>query len=276
MVRPPDQGVRVLRAGPNEDGAAWVAALAEWDRAAEVLKDDAGTTVWRARLNGRDVVVKCWSLGAGARVKSWLRASRGFRHWRGAAWLAEHGFGTAKCFALVRGRADGKSVECLVMEALQGKSVVQHLADQDLSVPQEHALARELGRMAARMNAAGGFNRDHKGSNLIVMRMRRDGGYDIGVIDCLAIGGRHPDCGRMLFNVLIEAIGVGVWPRRSIRMRALRAAVEEAVARCSREDRREAVRLIWADIRMMVDMNRAPAPRVTPLSPHPQGAWRDQ
>ncbi len=165
--------------------------------------------------------MKCWQLTVAGRLKSFLRCSRAFRHWRGAAWLAEHGFRTAACYSLLRGRVTwrgpGIDKEILIMEALPGKSVLHHLADRDLGVGQEHALARALGRMLADLARAGAYNRDGKPSNLIVTRTDPP---EIAVIDCVAIRaarGASMPLERSAARLLIEPRGVGCPVRRGAR-----------------------------------------------------------
>lgn len=259
-------GWRAVRTGPEESGDAWVAALSTpgWDQAAALLKRDTGTSVWRATMLGREVVIKCWVMRGSARAKAWVRLSRSHRHWRGAARLQAHGFLTAPCLALLRRRAGHTVVEALIMEHLPGRTVLEHLAERDLPIAHEHALARALGRLTARMNAAGCFNRDHKPSNLIVTNAGAD--PRIAVIDCVAIGGR-PNCTRMLFNLLIETIGVQHMPRRAVLARVLTAALLEEHPALSRHDPRfrAAVSGRWGRIIAMVRGHGDPAPRVLPF-----------
>ena len=106
--------MRVVRAHRGEDAAAWGAALADasWLNSSSVLKEDGGSWVRRARLMGREVVVKCRELrGAWARAKCAIGRGKGDRHWRGAALLTGKGVRTARVHVLARARAGG--IACL-------------------------------------------------------------------------------------------------------------------------------------------------------------------
>ncbi len=221
-------GIRIDRLAEGEPGQAWIEMLRSFDpSAARVLKIDDRTGVWRVSRGGRELVLKMWEYsGVGGRLKLLLRASRGWRHWRGARWLAEHGIGTARPLALMTEHGSGGPREWLVMEFLPGKTVLEHLHEGDLRPRQEHALAAAIAGQVSDMVARGRFNRDHKPSNLIVT------GWDgdeprIAIIDCVAIRrcGRF-DFGamrRMLASLYIEPLGVGCPPRRALCGRALAA-----------------------------------------------------
>lgn len=228
---------RAVRVAPGEDAGAWTNALSivGWERRARVLKRDAGAEVLRVTLLGRDVVVKTRELRGLDALRARLGASRAFRHWRGAAWLIDHGFRTAAPRALLLGSRSGLPVEAFVADALAGKSVLHHLADEDLPVREEHAIAREIGGLVARLGSAGRYNADGKPSNLIVLpRADSPGRIEIAVIDCAAIRRRSPlahvsAAVRMLADLAIEPIGVGVRPRRSLMMRVVDANVRWGV-----------------------------------------------
>jgi hypothetical protein len=269
---------RVLKAGPGEDGGAWARVLADpaWEKAAECLKHDGAVDVRRASLLGREVVVKRWVLDRRGVVKSHLGLSRGFRHWRGAAWLSRHGFRTATCHALLRGVYAEGAMECLVMEALPGRSVLQHLANGGLGVRAEHAVARELGRLVVRLTRLGRFNRDGKPSNLIVTRYDPTGA-EVGVVDTVGIrrnvwfDSEEPI--PSLARLLIEPIGVGACPRRALMMALLRGAAQEHFGgrlSASRAEYRTLRRASWEEVREAVALHGDPRPRVDPLGPRVQ------
>ncbi len=257
--------LRPIRTAPGEDGRAWAAALSDpaWESNATLLKRDTTTTVHRATLRGREVVIKTWRLSAGAKLKSLLASSRAHRHWRGAAWLAAHGFRTATCYALLR----NPGTEVLIMEALPGKSVLHHLADRDLTVRQQHALAAELGRVVARFRARSDWrghahNRDHKPSNLIATSLDPP---QVAIIDCVAIRHDWFDSDqpfRMLADLLIEPLGVGHPPRRTLMMRALLAYFRELD---TAPDRAKALRHFWQEVTDTIRAHGDPTPRVNPL-----------
>lgn len=216
------------RVAEGEDSVAWQAALEGFDPGkAEVLKIDGSAGVWGATLGGRDCVVKMWEYrGIWGRVKMQVRASRGWRHWRGARWLEENGFATAPTEALMSERGDGVVREWLVMRRLDGPTVLEILEYSLVGTRREHALAGALGEQVSEMVARGRFNRDHKPSNLIVTGWT-EGVPTVAVIDCVAIRKcRRFDFGamrRMLASLYIEPLGVGSPPRRGLCMRALEA-----------------------------------------------------
>lgn len=221
---------------PGVSVAAWARALSGWVSAGEpgrVLKCDGPNVVIAARLLGRGVVVKRWRPSAWTRFRSRISGSKSERHWRGAAWLARHGIDTAPCLAMGHDAALAARRDYLVMEELTGPTALEVLARsadaRTIGVREELAIAREVGRQIARMIAHGRFNRDHKPSNLIVAW--RGGRVKLAVIDCVAIlpvwraGGAGGARERMLASLCIEPIEVGVGPRRSLVLAALRSAL---------------------------------------------------
>jgi tRNA A-37 threonylcarbamoyl transferase component Bud32 len=257
---------RVVQAALEADGRAWAEALAggAWRAKARRLKHDGATTVYRARLLDRDVVIKSWRLGPTARLQSLFGATRAQRHWRGAALLRKAGIPTAWTWALLRGRLDGAPTECLVMEAVPGKSVLHRLADNDLSIRQQHAVAAALGAQIASLAKNLLYNRDHKPSNLILT----DPGpasVAISVIDCVDIrrGQFWPD--EMLASLLIETLGVGLAPRLALRMRVAHASTRNVPEHLS-HGQRAWLRETWRSASKLVRDHGDPTPRVNPLS----------
>src|SRR4029079_3031733 len=114
----------------------------------------------------------------------------------------------------------------LIMEALPGKTILQHLADNDLTARQQHAVARALGQQAAALMHHKHYNRDPKPSNQIVTVLT-DRAATVALIDCVGIKRNlwfdSDEPIPMLPRMLIEALGVGLRPRRTLVMRALRA-----------------------------------------------------
>lgn len=256
-------GLRVIRAALASDGAAWAGALSggAWLSRARVLKRDGATTVYRARLLEREVVIKCWELAPKARLQALIGNTRGLRHWRGAARLRKAGIATAWTWALLRGPDAGKAVEFLVMEALPGRTLLQHLADGDLTVGEEHALAKAVGAQIALMARHALHNRDHKPSNLIVTDPSRAA---VAVIDCVAIG-RHFRPDRMLASLVIEPRGIGRPPRRSLMMRTVLACIADAPAVFDAGPKRWRNE-VWGLASRVVQDHGDPTPRVNPLA----------
>jgi tRNA A-37 threonylcarbamoyl transferase component Bud32 len=262
---------RIQRLAPAEQPRreAWLAALTEFDPSgATRLKQDAGTAVYRARLMGRDVVVKSWQVrGPLSRLKALVRHSRADRHWRGAGWLTAQGIPTAPVLVL----ASAGNRQILVMEALPGKTVLQHLADRDLMPRQEHAVAAALGRQIAALMARGRSNHDPKPSNQIVTGVSGEIAT-VALIDCVAVrpivwfDSEEPI--PMLAKLLIEAIGCGVPPRRALRMRALRAywdALGHLRPASATPFTRAARNHAWMEVAAFITNHGDPTPLVPPL-----------
>ncbi|MBL8877048.1 MAG: hypothetical protein JNM86_14735 [Phycisphaerae bacterium] len=193
----------------------------------EWLKRGQTSFVCRARPDGIGIVVKMRELVTlRDRAKCVLRASRAFRQWRGARRLAARGIPAARPLALlVQSGNPGKRIrEWLILEDVQGATVLHWLAARRLSVVDQHALARAVGVQVGAMLRAGLCNRDHKPSNLIAEFV--DGVPIVTLIDTVAIRRRsNPgEMVRMLATLLIESIGVGVAPRGAIAFRVLRDA----------------------------------------------------
>jgi hypothetical protein len=92
------------------------------------------------------------------------------------------------------------------------------------------------------------------------------------VIDCVAIrygpmtssrAGAH----RMLASLVIEPTGCGCPPRRSLMMRALRAALESGrePRRLPREQEKADTRALWRAVRDRVERHKDARPAVNPL-----------
>jgi len=266
---PTNPAFRVQRLAPGESAPAWSAALAAFDPSqAQVLKQDSAAAVYRATLLGRDVILKSWDLVTpGDRLKAAIRAGRADRHWRGAAWLLAHGLDTARPYAILADRRPGARRRWLIMEALPGKTVLQHLADRDLTVKQEHALTRKVGELISRTYSAGRFNRDCKPSNLIATSVDPSNPR-IAVIDCVAIRRIILDddskLERMLASLYIEPLGCGCPPRKSLIYAALRSRWPADYA--DRPAMKIGLRDIWDTAADHTNDHGDPRPRINPLS----------
>lgn len=281
---------RVRCVAANEDAGEWAEAMAGFDPAGgAVLKREGGAAVYRAEVLGRDVVLKSWEVRTAAdRLKLAARMSRADRHWRGAQWLLGRGLDSAEPLALLVERGAGIRRVWLAMEALEGKTVLRHLADGDLSVKQEHALARELARVVQEMIAGGRWNRDFKPSNLIVTDTGQRGGgrARVATIDCVAIlhtrGKRGESALRMYTSLAIEPAGVGRPVRRALACRFLVCTIganlgglgsRHAIPDGDRQDLVSAARRgklwksLWRSVRERIEAHGDPRPRTDPLSP---------
>ncbi|MBX3375973.1 MAG: hypothetical protein KF678_03100 [Phycisphaeraceae bacterium] len=265
-----DQRFRIDRIGAGERREEWRRALGAF-LPEETLKKEGAAWVYRGRMLGREVVVKVRELRSLAdRLKVALGAGRGRRHWRGASWLLEHGFATARPLVLAMERGSAAR-EWLVMEALPGASLLRHIADADLGVREQHGLARAVGRQVAALCAAGRFNRDHKPSNLIVSR--RGGEFVVSIIDCVAIRRGRDGAVRMLHALAVEPTGLRILPRRAVLARVIAAVVE---AEYGGRDRREAKsamrgarRAYWGLVMESLRRHGDATPRTNPLAPGP-------
>ncbi len=258
-------------------------------KSAQVLKLDGLVGVYRTNMLGRDVVLKRWDIvRPWARLRSVVRTTRAFRHWRTAKWILDEfhreNLFTARCFALIVESGRGMRREWLVMEALPGKTVLQHLADRDLSVKQEHYVAWMRGWQAVLLFHRKLYNNDPKPSNMIVTDVDADPPA-IAAIDCVGIKSRlwidSATRTRMLARMVIEAIGVGLTPRRALLMRCLLTyivladVVDASSVRSfgrvrpfkKRPELREARKQAWRDIAEFIALHCDPTPRINPLTP---------
>ena len=259
--------IRAVRVGDGEDGAAWVRALSSpaWLEGSEVLKEDGDVVVRRARVLGRDVVVKRWGMSrAKRRLQAVLNTTPACRHWRGAERLKAIGVRTAEPYALVRGRDESGTCEVLAMEWLRGRSVLEHVASPTLSVRGQHTLARAVGAHIGLLAEHGAVNYDGKASNLIVIE--GDGPPEIGVIDCGAVGGMNDgEPADSLSRLVVEMIGVGCPPRVALAMRAVEPLIDVWDSMGLSIPRRTFRDEIWACVREFLRRHGDPTPKVDPL-----------
>lgn len=286
---PPSPGLgdthrwRLVEGGANPAGLEALSVPAPGGKAPVgwgLLKGGHDCAVWAGEWGGRPVVAKVWTLDSPRRrVQAILRRTPAFRHWRGAAVLQRAGLATAPCLAICR-RVDerGRRLECLIMERLEGCSLLHRLAAPGPGVAHQHRLARAVGRQVAQMADLRVFNRDHKPSNLIVVAGDREAEtQSIAIIDCSGVARRRPRDAlpRMLTSLVTEAIGAGAPPRLSVRMRVLSEAAlhprgdtprrEDSEAGPSRR-RSGAVRNLWLDVQRRFEAHGDPTPKVDPLA----------
>jgi hypothetical protein len=254
---------------------AWSEALgADWQRAARTIKKDGPASVLRASLLQRDVVVKQWVWRP--TLKGLFGLDRASRQWRGAQWLEAHGFPTARCLVLATSpRANYPHHRYLVMEAIEGTTLLEHLARHDLTVRQQHTLARALARQLVALTLAGRYNRDHKPSNLIVQNLE-SGEPTIAIIDTVAIRKLRPwrraDLYAMFISLVLEPVGCGCPPRRPLMMRVVVEHQRELLRRVPNvlpadpSIRRAARHQDWMRIAGLIDAHGDPTPRIDPLA----------
>lgn len=235
------------------------------DRRSSVVRIDGtpeGAVVVKTRLTGR----------LKDRLNAALRRSQAQREVRGAAALHRLGVPTAQPLLLVRGSArDGLGArESLVSRALPGRTLLALMDDAARRRPvapsfaQRAAVARAVGAQLRAFSAARRFNRDHKPSNLIVMF--DDSPPEIAVIDAVAIRRDRLRIGglRMLTSLMLEPLGCGCPPSRTMRMRALIEA--------TKDERRPAGaplaarKAAWRAVAQAIEEHGDPQPRVNPLA----------
>lgn len=259
---------RLRRTAPGIDPAAWLHALAggAWLPASKLLKSDGDAWVRRATLEGHDVVIKCRPAGRHETLKRFARSTRGDRHWRGAAWLASHALDTAEPLLLADALVDHAPCELLVTAYVDAPTLLQLLHAHDLSVRQQHAVARAVGQHLRAMLAGGRHNRDGKPSNLLLIPDADT--FRVVTLDCVAIrrGRSFRAYKRSLANLLLEPIGTGCRPRLALCARVVRELTGPPPRN---PDERN---LWWVDrayswyrVKEHIEAHGDPTPRVDPL-----------
>ncbi len=280
MPKPPTRQLSVVRYAQGWGYAAreWAVALDQvhWgstdNDSATCLKGTANdrATVWRStiKLGHRPtaIVLKVETLtNWRAVVGSYLGLTKAHRQWRGSRRLRNHGIAAARGCALLRGRDDSGLCEALVLEYIADQTLLEQLARPDLSISMQHKLARAVGRYLARMHLNHLVNRDSKPSNLMVQW--NDGEPKLTVIDTVAISRERPadhdrSLERMMRDLLLEPIGCGYAPRRSIMMRALR----QCAVRLGVRSQPDWCKARWERVSALIAEHGDPTPRDNPLA----------
>lgn len=284
-MRPPDLSRLSISAAPGEDPESWLDALrrADWAGAA-VLKEESGDWVCRLDLHvggrRRTVVAKRRAVrGPWNALKILLRLGRFDRHRRGALWLLDHGFVTARPLLHLRRAGVAAAEELLILEFLPGRTLLEALARRGTGIRLEHAIARRIGRQIARLGAAGRYNRDHKPSNLLLVggdgpeqaRHGGDAAPEVAILDCVAIRRGRRGAPAMFASLAIEPLGTGCLPRRALCMTAIDAWARDAArggeagGSAAAARRRAAARACWRAARRLVVEHGDPRPRSDPL-----------
>jgi len=268
---PDARSVRTRRASARWAEIDWSAVIGSIDsEKLEVLKHTDRVAVVRATImlgnEPQPVVLKTepLHLGFGARglwhrLRLRLGATRPDRHWKSAAMLEASGaFPTAHCLALLRWRDTNRQhFLTLVMDSLPGQSLLAWM-DQSgsLSVRTQHALARAVGVQTREMLERGLFNRDHKPSNLIVTQLDPPKLALIDVVGVGAAGARAIEPVRPLASLVLESMGCGVRPRKTLLMRTLTAFEPDPAAR----------KRLWKRVDSAVRAHGDPTPKDNPLA----------
>lgn len=209
------------------------------------------------------------------RVRFLLRLSPLDREVFGAQMLAAIGVVTAEPWAIGVARGSVGTLQCVVTTLVPGESLLELIAAGGRNVRRDHEIAEEVGAQVAHFFACGVYNRDHKPSNLIVTGgAGADGGPVIAVIDPAGVRrGKRPK--SMLASLVIEPLGCGCVPRRTLMMRVVRAYVRGVLAGIEAEREggvgrgveRGAVKDLWRAVARMVAEHGDPTPRDNPLGP---------
>ena len=253
---------------PGEDAGAWRAFLAGAGAGGEILKQDRGSAVVASRFvgSGRDrAVVLKYREGRGwiEGVRAWMGLGREDRQWRGAELVAGASVPTARPLAV--GVFGGSPrVRVLALERVPGRTLLDHLATGDLTLGQERALAGEIGRLAGRLSRVGLVNRDAKPSNWVVASAVPER-VQLVLIDTVGITASTSSARAlgMLASMVIESIGVGCRPRRSVLWRGLRAYLRERFGAVEKRRLRE----YWQGVAGRIASHGDPTPRVDPRPP---------
>jgi len=275
-ITPPEIDLRVVRSRVDDpELLADELGSSAWLSNAGVIKSDDRSSVLSGDVAGRGVIVKTLVTGAlRSRAPAALGRTRLARQWTGAELLIEHGLPTVEPVLMWAGRSSkGHHAETLVLERVEGATLLRTLAASSLPVREQHRLAEEAGRLTARLERAGLLNRDHKPSNIIVRRpdSRSDanGHTRLVLIDTAGVTRRSGHTAeRMLFNLLVEFIGAATQPRRALLVRALRAYAEETdyvPPRSNRIEHHRALAEITRRIERMLERHGDPTPKDDPL-----------
>jgi len=259
-------------------------AKAEWPTDATCLKAGDRGSVWRVTLTPQkrelDCIVKvepCSKLTDQARIA--LRISRFHRQWAGAEMLHKHTVLTGRPKAILLGAKGKDRRVALLLDALPGRTVLEHAADPQTTFATESRVATALGQNLALMKSKGVVNRDHKPSNLIACPLdpdHPDGPFMIGVIDTMGVDrslrGRGDASLWWLFACLvIEPTGIGQPPRQALCMRVVRNTFtalhpKKSLAKPKHRAAWKAWRNgVWAQVRSLVDVHGDPTPKDNPL-----------
>jgi len=274
MILPPHRSVRLVRSAPDGlDRSAWISAIGarDWSVGAEVLKRSSDASVIRATVHSIDMVLKSrLSGGVKGSLQRVIGRSRSDRQWLGSEWLATHGIASARCLALLTGRRDGAGVETLVLEYVPGHTLLWHIARgaiaEDPMSPASRAIAYAVGTDMARLVKAGRFNRDHKPSNIVVVRSGPPTAA-LALVDAVAIvrfkpAKRSEAMARMIASLMIEPRGIGHPAPETFMARVVQALGHEMVGAAEAEAWSRDM-LAWAS--RIVGSHRDPVPADDPL-----------
>lgn len=252
---------------------------------ARVLKAGGKTTVWRADLPRRDgstldAVLKVEPRrGLAGLLRAACGLARADQQWEGARRLGLHGIAPAETLAVL----DAPGVRTLVLKAVPGPTLLEVLADPAVPVRRQHAVAVEVAEQLRALWRPPRFfcNRDHKPSNIVIAEypdwpdepsggprpiLLDTGGFRVWStrLADACNDARHD----MLASLVLEPLGCGVPPRRTLAMRVLQGVAQDL----PRPARHAWVRETWRAVAEAVAAHGDPTPKDNPLAP-PRRAW---
>lgn len=274
MLFPPNRSLRVVRSlADGPDHSTWISTLSarDWSVGAEILKQTNDSSVIRAMVHSRDVVLKSARVrGLKGTLQGLTSRSRAHRQWRGSEWLRANGLSAPNCVAIMAGKRDGDSIETLILEYIPGHTLLWQIArgiiKDDPESPASRALAYSVGRDISRLVKAGRFNRDHKPSNIVVSTPGPPVAT-LALVDAVAImplkpANRSDAMARMLAALLIEPKGIGHPVPEPFIRRVAHALAHEMVG-ATEADAWARDMLAWAD--RIVAAHKDPTPTHDPL-----------
>ncbi len=185
--------------------------------------------------------------GLFGRLRALMHGTQARKQTEGARLVWDLGVRTSTPLLLFRGGEEGRRYDWLAMLKLPGKDLLHHLADDDLSVREQHDVARRVGRLIRLLHEQGVTNRDSKLSNLI-----RTPEGEIGVVDTVGVQERASDPIRMLRDMMYEATGTKLLPRRAILYRCLSEAVDNPKS-------------AWRELRQLHQRGGDRTPKINPI-----------
>lgn len=227
---------------------------------ARLLKAEGRRAVYLAECGTRRIVLKSRELSAFDRLRASLRLGALDREARGLQLLQEAGVPGALPLALLRDERAGRHIQCLAVEAVEGRTLLEAVADSALGARRRLALARAAGELVAATTRAGLFNRDPKPSNIIC---RAEEAPQLCFIDPDVRRGPQPV--RTLASLVIEPSGCGVRLSRTMLLAGLLGYVRAMAPGLGRAAARESVREFWRLVSERVRRHGDPRPAVNPL-----------
>lgn len=251
-----------------------------WRRSAVLIKHDAHASVWKFVMGDRPLILKLRALDTwDKRLKASLHLDQHDRHVRSARKFTASGLKTAAPLFFAQGQIGPVPCSILVLEYLSGPTLLESIAQAhsaNLPIPDQHAIARAAGTLVADLARAGLGNRDHKPSNIILVRppdTRAGIEPELAVIDLVGIR-RAVGPDRMLASMFIEPLGCGVPPRRALMASAIRATLTRLIppAKSTALSRRFVFRALWKCAAKLVRNHGNPTPKLNPLRPKLNGS----